>query len=113
MLNYSRSLGLKALDRVMILLKCGSGQNLSGSPGSGIAHRTLVDQFDFLPAINRTQSILELDPGGGGPFVLCPELLHENVTTGNTGSILCLSSGYKINSFLAIRILPGFPVVIY
>ena len=50
---------------------------------------------------------------GGGPFVLCPELTDENVTTGNTGSILCLSSGYKINSFLAIQILPGFPVVIY
>ena len=50
---------------------------------------------------------------GGGPFVLCPELYYENVTTGNTGSILCLSSGYKINSFLAIQTLPGFPVVIY
>ena len=50
---------------------------------------------------------------GGEPFVLCPELTDENVTTGNTGSILCLSSGYKINSFLAIQILPGFPVVIY
>ena len=45
---------------------------------------------------------------GGGPFVLCPELLHENVTTGNTGSILCLSSGYKINSFLPYKYFPDF-----
>ena len=50
---------------------------------------------------------------GGEPFVLCPELSDENVTTGNTGSILWLPSGKEINSFLAIHTLPVFPVVIY
>ena len=59
------------------------------------------------------QNIPNIVKYGGEPFVLCPELTDENVTTGNTGSILCLSSGYKINSFLAIQTLPGFPVVIY
>ena len=50
---------------------------------------------------------------GGGPFVLRPELCDEKLTTGKTGSILCLRSGYKINSFLAIQTLPVFPVVIF
>ena len=50
---------------------------------------------------------------GGGPFVLRPELYDEKLTTGKTGSILCLRSGYKINSFLAIQTLPVFPVVIF
>ena len=50
---------------------------------------------------------------GGQPFVLCPELYDEKVTTGKTGTILCLRSGYKINSFLAIQTLPVFPVVIF
>ena len=49
---------------------------------------------------------------GGGPFVLRPELTDENVTTGNTGSILCLSSGHKINSFLAIQTLAGGDLLI-
>ena len=52
-------------------------------------------------------------PNGVQPFVLCPELYDEKVTTGKTGTILCLRSGYKINSFLAIQTLPVFPVVIF
>ena len=54
-----------------------------------------------------------LRPHGGGPSVLRPEPSDENVTTGNTGSILWLPSGKEINSFLAIQTLPVFPVVIY
>ena len=51
------------------------------------------------------------NPYGGGPFVLRPELYDAKLTTGKTGSILCLRS--KINSFLAIQTLPVFPVVIF
>ena len=50
---------------------------------------------------------------GGQPFVLCPELYDEKVTTRKTGTILCLRSGYKINSFLAIETLPVFLVVVF
>ena len=70
---------------------------------SGNILKLLRGQF----RINRTP------PYGGGPFVLCPELYDEKVTTGNTGSILGLRSGHKTNSFLAIQTLPVFPVVIY
>ena len=47
-----------------------------------------------------------------GP-AFCPELYDKKITTGTTGSILCVRSGYKINSFLAIQTLPVFPVVIF
>ena len=52
-------------------------------------------------------------PYGGRPFVLCPELYDEKVTTGKTGTILCLRSGHEINSSDAIQILPVFLVVIF
>ena len=67
----------------------------------------------FVHTLNLYHRFDDIQAVGGEPFVLRPELCDEKVTTGKTGSILCLRSGYKINSFLAIQTLPVFPVVIF
>ena len=89
----------------------------SGFGGTG-AHPLMGPSFnsDLLltrPTLKKRSVSPPFRVVGGGPFVLRPELCDEKLTTGKTGSILCLRSGYKINRFLAIQTLPVFPVVIF
>ena len=75
----------------------------SGSPN-------VLSKTGFEPTLTMG---FEPPPYGGQPFVIIPRLADEKVTTGKTGTILCLRSGHKINRFLAIQTLRVFPVVIF